>query len=124
MGTPKWCPELLFGRVIFLCFFLVSQGSILVSFWLHFEAPRLHFEVILAHMLAPKGPNLDPCASDICSFRFCLFHTNLLRLTFYTSLRPPRPTLLKTFHHYASHKNFHTTGGGGIAKRFAIYITH
>ena len=56
------------------------QGSILESCWPHFEAPGLHFGVILGHILAPKGSNLEPCASDICSFRFSPFHKNILRL--------------------------------------------
>ena len=77
---PQLRNKTTFWGLIFHMRFCWPQGSILVSFWPHFEAPRLHFEVILAHILAPKGPNLEPWASDICSFRFCPFHKNLLCL--------------------------------------------
>ena len=66
-----------FGGVVFRMRFLGPQGSILGSFGPHFEAPGLHFGVILGHILAPEGSNLEPYTSDIYSFRFCSIHKNL-----------------------------------------------
>ena len=81
---PKWNPNFgakqLFG-ICLGCWFLhaicLTQGSILVLFGLHFEAPGLHFGMILGHRLAPEGSNLEPYTSDIYSFRFCSIHRNL-----------------------------------------------
>ena len=56
------------------------RGSILEPFWLHFEAPGLHFGVMLRHILPPKGSILESYTSDSCSFRFCSFHKNLVCL--------------------------------------------
>ena len=60
--------------------FLEPQGSILGSFGPHFEAPELHFRVILDQFLVFKCFNFEPCTSDTYSFRFCSFDKHILCL--------------------------------------------
>ena len=82
------------------------QGSMLESFGLHFEIPRLHFEVMLGQMCGHVAPMFALFVSD----RF-VFFSNI-------TLRPPRHKPSKSFSQPAFRKNFHITGVGGVAKRF------
>ena len=74
---------------------LGPQGSILGSFWLHFEAPRLHFEVILDHLLPPSRLKFG-------AMRFlCLLFSCLSVFCFLSNITP-RPPRQNTFKHILS----------------------
>ena len=60
--------------------FWEPQGSILGSFGPHFEAPELHFKSDFGTFFVFKCFNLEPCTSDIYSFRFCSFDKHILCL--------------------------------------------
>ena len=124
-GTPKFGKNYLLTVVWGSCFACVFVGS-----------PRLHFGAMFASFWSPRAPcwnhfgtHVGPQSlnSGVMYFRYLLlsfrfvsqkyvmvdpFASVRFTKSFYTSLRPRRQKLLKTYHQYVSRKNLQITHRG------------
>ena len=129
--VPRYLVLAVVGLSFFICVFVGPKAP----FWGHFGlilGPRAPF---WSHFGSHFGPQRLKFGAT--SFRYVLlsflsvsqkhstfdpFVSVRFTKTIYTSLRPPRPKLPKTFYHYASHKNFHVTQGAAVSRSVLRYI--